>query len=173
MFVFILCVLAALTQFVCCLMATLTLCCLTKKFQHVCNMFLPADITHGMCCLKFNTQHVFCFSTLRLLCQNSMRRVLSPTFKQHGPCVETTSCQDSTQYVPQQHTGVLNLHPVMCIGVLYCPRCVKKTRDEIQMLFQHMLQQTTHDGDTHLGYFNMAVLQCNIYQQNRQGSYHN
>ena len=25
------------------------------------------------------------------------------------------------------------------------------------MLFQHMLQQTTHDGDTHVGYFNMAV----------------
>ena len=86
-----------------------------------------------------------------------MRRVLSPTFKQHGPCVETTSRQDNTHYVPQQHTGVLNLHPVMCIGVLYCPRCVKITRDEIQMLFQHMLQQTTHDGDTHVGYFNMAV----------------
>ena len=92
--------------------------------------FLPADITHGTCCLKFNTQHVlFCFSTLRLLCQNSMRRVLSPTFKQHGPCVETTSRQDNTHYVPQQHTGVLNLHPVMCIGVLYCPRCVKITHE--------------------------------------------
>ena len=25
------------------------------------------------------------------------------------------------------------------------------------MLFQHMLQQTTHDDDTHVGYFNMAV----------------
>ena len=25
------------------------------------------------------------------------------------------------------------------------------------MLFQHMPQQTTHDGDTHVGYFNMAV----------------
>ena len=25
------------------------------------------------------------------------------------------------------------------------------------MLFQHMLQQTTHDGATHVGYFNMAV----------------
>ena len=25
------------------------------------------------------------------------------------------------------------------------------------MLFQHMLQQTTRDGDTHVGYFNMAV----------------
>ena len=25
------------------------------------------------------------------------------------------------------------------------------------MLFQHTLQQTTHDGDTHVGYFNTAV----------------
>jgi len=25
------------------------------------------------------------------------------------------------------------------------------------MLFQHMFQQTTHDGATHVGYFNMAV----------------
>ena len=25
------------------------------------------------------------------------------------------------------------------------------------MLFQHMLQQTTHDDDTHVSYFNMAV----------------
>ena len=25
------------------------------------------------------------------------------------------------------------------------------------MLFQHTLQQTTHNGDTHVGYFNMAV----------------
>ena len=25
------------------------------------------------------------------------------------------------------------------------------------MLFQHMLQQTTHDGDTLVGYFNMVV----------------
>ena len=58
-----------------------------------------------------------------------MRRVLSPTFKQHGPCVETTSRQDNTHYVPQQHTGVLNLHPVMCIGVLYCPPCVKITHE--------------------------------------------
>ena len=24
-------------------------------------------------------------------------------------------------------------------------------------MFQHMLQQTTHDGDTHVGYFNMVV----------------
>ena len=72
---------------------------------------------------------LFHFSTLRLLCQNSMRRVLSPTFKQHGPCVETTSRQDNTHYVLQQHTGVLNLHPVMCIGVLYCPRCVEITHE--------------------------------------------
>ena len=29
----------------------------------------------------------------------------------------------------KQHTGVLNLHPVMCIGVLYCPHCVKITHE--------------------------------------------
>ena len=72
---------------------------------------------------------LFCFNTLHLLCQNNIRRVLSPTFKQHGPCVETTSRQDNTHYVPQQHTDVLNLHPVMCIGVLYCPPCVKITHE--------------------------------------------
>ena len=92
--------------------------------------FLPADITHGTCCLKFNTQHVlFCFSTLRLLCQNSMRRVLSPTFKQHRPCVETTSRQDNTHYVPQATHQCAESTSSHVLGVLYCPSCIKITHE--------------------------------------------
>ena len=34
----------------------------------------------------------------------------------------------------------------------------------LAMLFQHMLQQTTHDRDTHVGYFNMAVFAVKDYQ---------
>ena len=107
------------------------MCCLTKKFQHVCNMLvLPADITHGTCCLKFNTQHVlFCFSTLRLLVQNSMRRVLSPTFKQHRPCVETTSHQDNAHYMcHKQHWCAESTSSHVHWSVI-CPRCVKTTHE--------------------------------------------
>ena len=127
MFVFI----ASLWWFVCCFTGYFnTLCVLfnsksSARVQHV--SFLPADITRGTCCLKFNTQHVlFCLSTLRLLCQNSMRRVLSPTFKQHGPCVETTSRQDNTHYVPQATHWCAES---TSSHVLYCPHCVKITHE--------------------------------------------
>ena len=38
------------------------------------------------------------------------------------------------------------------------------------MLFKHMLQQTTHDGDTHVGYFNMAVFA--VYNKNTRVMIH-
>ena len=103
---------------------------------------------------------LFRFSTLRLLCQNSMRRVLSPTFKQHGPCVETTSRQDNTHYVLQQHTGVLNLHPVMCIGVLYCPRCVEITHE-----MRYKCCFNTHSSKQHTMVTLMWVISTRLFLQ--------
>ena len=153
MFVFI----ASLWWFVCCFTGYFnTLCVLfnsksSARVQHV--SFLPADITRGTCCLKFNTQHVlFCLSTLRLLRRNSMRRVLFPT---------RTTCWNKES--PRQHT--LRATSNTLVYWIYIQSCVilpslckNNTWDEIQMLLQHMLHQTTHDGDTHAGYFfNMAV----------------
>ena len=103
---------------------------------------------------------LFRFSTLRLLCQNSMQRVLSPTFKQHGPCVETTSRQDNTHYVLQQHTGVLNLHPVMCIGVLYCPRCVEITHE-----MRYKCCFNTHSSKQHTMVTLMWVISTRLFLQ--------
>ena len=126
----------------------------------MCNM-LVFTCQYNTWHVLFEVQHTACvvlFSTLRLLCQNSMRRVLSPTFKQHRPCVETISRQDNTHYVPQATHWCAES---ACSHVNWCvilpSLCKNNTQDEIQMLFQHMLQQTTHDGDTHVGYFNMAA----------------
>ena len=60
MFVFILCVLAALTLCVVSL-ATLThcVCCLTKKFQHVCNM-LVFTCRYNTWHVLFEVQHTAC-----------------------------------------------------------------------------------------------------------------
>ena len=55
-----------------------------------------------------------------------MRKVLSPTFKQHGPCVETTSRQDNTHYVPQATHWCAES---TSSHVLYCPRFVKITHE--------------------------------------------
>ena len=137
----------------------------TKQFHLVCT-FIIWCLFLFMCACCFNTvcvlfQCVVCFSTL--LCQNSMWRVLSPTFKQHGPSVETTSRQDNTHYVPQAthwcaESTSCHVHWCVILPLL----CKNNTWDEIQMLFQHMLQQTTHDGDTHVGYFNMAVFAVHV-----------
>ena len=124
MFVFI----ASLWWFVCCFTGYFnTLCVLfnsksSARVQHV--SFLPADITRGTCCLKFNTQHVlFCLSTLRLLCQNSMRRVLFPT---------GTMCWNKES--PRQHTLCATSNTLVYTEstsshVLYCPHCVKITHE--------------------------------------------
>ena len=37
------------------------------------------------------------------------------------------------------------------------------------MLFQHTLQQTTHDGDTHVGYFNTAVFAVQFRSSEKSG----
>ena len=44
-------------------------------------------------------------------------------------CWNNQSPRQHTLVCHKWHTGVLNLHPAMCIGVLYCPHCVTHERD--------------------------------------------
>ena len=128
MFVFIVCVLAALTQFVCCLtgyfntlcvLAALTwfVCCFTGYFNTLCTLCLKFN----MCC--FVLAHQAC--CVKTACRKCCPQPSSSTdlvLKQ--PVTKTTHIM-----CHEQHTGLLNLHPVMCIGVLYCPHCVTKKHE--------------------------------------------
>ena len=111
---------------------------------------------------QYNTWHVV-FEVQHTACV--VLRVLSLTFKQYGPCVETTSHQDNTHYVPQAtHWCAESTSSHVHWSVILPSLCKINTWDEIQVLFQHMLQQTTHDGDTHGGYFNMAVFAVLLWE---------
>jgi len=111
--------------------------------------------THSMCCFVL-AHYACCVKTACGECCPHSSSSTDPVLKQ--PVAKTTHIM-----CHKQHTGVLNLHPVRCIGVLRIlpSLCKNNTWDEIQTLFQHMLQQTTHDGDTRglfqHGYFCSAL----------------
>ena len=75
--------------------------------------------THSMCCFVL-AHYACCVKTACGECCPQPSSSTDPVLKQ--PVAKTTHIM-----CHKQHTGVLNLHPVMCIGVLYCPRCVWDT----------------------------------------------
>ena len=77
--------------------------------------------THSMCCFVL-AHYACCVKTACGECCPQPSSSMDPVLKQ--PVAKTTHIM-----CHKQHTGVLNLHPVMCIGVLYCPRCVKITHE--------------------------------------------
>ena len=110
-----------------------------------------------MCCFVL-AHYACCVKTACGECCPQPSSSTDPVLKQ--PVAKTTHIM-----CHKQHTGVLNLHPVMCIGVLNCPRCVKITHEmRYKCCFNTCSSKQQHDGDTYVGYFNTAVFAVQLGQ---------
>jgi len=87
--------------------------------------------------------------------------MLTPTFKQHGPCVETTSRQDNTHYVPQgTHWCAESTSSHVHWSVILPSLCKNNTRWDTNVVSTHAPANNTQWGHS-CGLFQHGCF-CNI-----------